>query len=163
MRLEVRPYCDDDIAAMMEVWNEVVEAGDAFPQTEPLTEQTAREFFGEQTCTGVASAQGRIVGLYIVHPNNVGRCAHVANASYAVSSHVRGMGVGRALVTDSLERAARAGFRGMQFNAVVVGNEFAIHLYENMGFTRVGTIPGGFHNASGVYEDMFIYYRSCVD
>ena len=27
-----------------------------------------------------------IVGLYILHPNNIGRCGHICNASYAVKS-----------------------------------------------------------------------------
>ena len=39
---------------------------------------------------------GRVLGLYILHPNNVGRCGHIANASYAVSSAARGKGIGRA-------------------------------------------------------------------
>ena len=31
---------------------------------------------------------GCIVGLYILHPNNVGRCGHIANASYAVAGNL---------------------------------------------------------------------------
>ncbi len=86
---------------------------------------------------------------------------HVANASYAVASSARGLGLGRALVKDSLAQAARKGFRGLQFNAVVARNEGAIHLYEYLGFTRVGTIPGGFVNGFGNFEDMHIYYKDC--
>jgi ribosomal protein S18 acetylase RimI-like enzyme len=88
---------------------------------------------------------------------------HVANASYAVASSARGLGLGRELVKDSLAQAARKGFRGLQFNVVVATNEAAIHLYEDLGFTRVGTVPGGFCNFLGGYEDMHIYYKSCVD
>ncbi|WP_080797604.1 GNAT family N-acetyltransferase [Arabiibacter massiliensis] len=162
MALEIRPYREEDLAGMMKVWNEVVEGGEAFPQIEPLTLETAREFFAEQTLSVVAVIGTRLFGLYILHPNNVGRCAHVANASYAVASSARGVGLGRALVEDSLAQAARKGFRGLQFNAVVAGNAGAIHLYEDMGFTRVGTIPGGFVNFMGAYEDMHIYYKSTL-
>ena len=49
-----RPYTADDIKAMVRIWNEVVEAGDAFPQVTPLTEQNADEFFSAQTVTMVA-------------------------------------------------------------------------------------------------------------
>ena len=31
---------------------------------------------------------------YILHPNNIGRCGHIANASYAVSSKSRGLHIG---------------------------------------------------------------------
>lgn len=162
MALEIRPYREGDLAGMAKVWNEVVEAGNAFPQIDPLTYETVVDFFGAQTLATVADLDGRIMGLYILHPNNVGRCAHVANASYAVASSARGLGLGRALVEDSLEQAARKGFRGLQFNAVVVSNLGAIHLYEDLGFTRVGTVPGGFVNGVGAYEDMHIYYKDCV-
>lgn len=160
MALEIRPYREEDLPGMIKVWNEVVEGGEAFPQIEPLTLDAAREFFAEQALTTVAAIDSKLFGLYILHPNNVGRCAHIANASYAVASSARGVGLGRALVEDSLEQAAKKGFLGLQFNAVVASNEGAIHLYEDMGFTRVGTIPGGFVNFMGSYEDMHIFFKS---
>ena len=163
MALEIRPYREEDLAGMIKVWNEVVEAGNAFPQIMPLSLDDAHTFFAEQALTTVAVVDTKLFGLYILHPNNVGRCAHVANASYAVVSSARGLGLGRELVKDSLEQAARLGFRGLQFNAVVASNAGAIHLYEDLGFTRVGTIPQGFCGNMGGYEDMYIYYRDCVD
>ena len=33
----VRKYETSDLEAMVAIWNEVVDAGDAFPQEEPLT------------------------------------------------------------------------------------------------------------------------------
>ena len=163
MALEIRPYREEDLAGMCKVWNEVVEAGNAFPQIMPLSIDEARAFFAEQALTTVAVVEGKLFGLYILHPNNVGRCAHVANASYAVVSSARGLGLGRELVKDSLAQAARLGFRGLQFNAVVASNAGAVHLYEDLGFARVGTVPRGFCNNMGAYEDMHIYYKECVD
>ena len=80
--MTIREYEEDDIDGMIAVWNEIVEAGDAFPQEEPLTHDTGKEFFATQTYTGVALDEGgEVVGLYILHPNNVGRCGHICNAS----------------------------------------------------------------------------------
>ena len=42
---------------------------------------------------------------------------------------------------------------------MVASNERAIALYEDLGFQRIGRIPGGFRNKDGVYEDIFIYYH----
>ncbi|WP_296008971.1 GNAT family N-acetyltransferase [uncultured Adlercreutzia sp.] len=154
-----RPYREADLEAMTAIWNEVVEAGNAFPQTEPLTLEEARTFFAEQSHTAVATVNGQVRGLYILHPNNVGRCGHVSNASFAVASDSRGEGIGRLLVEDALRASAACGFRGLQFNAVVASNTRAQALYESLGFTRIGMIPGGFLNGKGVYEDMFIYYH----
>ena len=157
-----RPYREEDLPAMVEIWNEVVEAGNAFPQTDPLDTGGARTFFAEQSHTAVATVNGRIRGLYILHSNNIGRCGHVANASFAVAGESRGEGIGRLLVEDCLRQTAACGFRGLQFNAVVASNERARALYEKLGFTRVGMIPGGFLNKDGVYEDMYIYYHATV-
>ena len=94
----IRAYTDADVPAMVEIWNEVVEEGVAFPQEECLTLETGKAFFAAQTCCGVAEAEGRVVGLYILHPNNVGRCGHICNASYAVSTRCRGQHIGKKLV-----------------------------------------------------------------
>lgn len=156
----VRAYQEKDISAMAAIWNEVVEEGVAFPQEDFLEEKTGTMFFGEQSYCGVAEQEenGEILGLYILHPNNVGRCGHICNASYAVASRSRGLHIGEKLVLDCIEQARRIGFRVLQFNAVVASNTHARHLYERIGFTQLGTIPGGFRMKDGRYEDICPYY-----
>lgn len=99
------------------------------------------------------------MGLYILHPNNVGRCGHIGNASYAVRRQLRGAHIGEKLVLDCLAMAAQKGFRILQFNAVVAQNIHAIHLYERLGFTRLGTVEGGFRTPDGSYEDIILFYH----
>ena len=86
MNIKLREYTSKDAAAACEIWNQVVDDGVAFPQEEDLTEESGDAFFKEQTYTGLAENEetGEVVGLYILHPNNVGRCGHICNASYAV-------------------------------------------------------------------------------
>ncbi|MDO4260789.1 MAG: GNAT family N-acetyltransferase [Eubacteriales bacterium] len=161
MHVIVRAYTEADLDAMNRIWNEVVEDGTAFPQEEKLTEETGRAFFAEQTYAAVAedADTGEILGLYILHPNNIGRCGHICNASYAVSAFRRGLHIGELLVRDCLEQGRRFGFRVLQFNAVVAGNIHARHLYERLGFVQLGVIPGGFRRKDGIYEDICPYYR----
>ena len=155
----VRKYEDRDLPEMICIWNEVVEDGVAFPQEEFLDEDTGKEFFDSQTYTGVAEKEGKVVGLYILHPNNIGRCGHICNASYAVSSDVRGRHIGEKLVKDCLEQGRVLGFKVLQFNAVVESNIHARHLYERLGFVQLGTIPGGFRMKDGHYENICPYYH----
>ncbi len=155
----VRKYEEKDIPAMTEIWNEVVLAGTAFPQIEPLSAQTALAFFSGQSFSGVAEKNGRIAGLYVLHPNNVGRCGHLSNASYAVTSSARGCGIGERLVIHSLKKGKELGFRVLQFNAVVRSNTGAIRLYEKLGFVKLGIVPGGFLRKDGVYEDIVLFYH----
>ena len=116
--------------------------------------------FKEQTYTGIAenTETGEVVGLYILHPNNIGRCGHISNASYAVRRDIRGEHIGEKLVLDCLKMAKEKGFHVMQFNAVVASNTHALHLYERIGFTKLGVIPGGFRMPDGHYEDIIPHY-----
>lgn len=158
--MTIREYHVADLDGMIAIWNEVVEAGDAFPQEEPLTHETGTGFFASQTYVGVAVGEGgKIMGLYILHPNNIGRCGHIANASYAVSSSCRGQHIGEKLVLDCLEQAKAHGFGILQFNAVVEGNVHARHLYERLGFTQLGMIPGGFRMKDGSFANICPYFR----
>lgn len=160
MRVIVREYNSADEADMIRIWNEVVEDGEAFPQEELLNGTTGRSFFAEQTYCGVAVDEtGHVLGLYILHPNNVGRCGHICNASYAVSRDCRGVHIGEQLVKDCLVMGKKLGYRILQFNAVVASNVHARHLYERLGFTQLGTIPEGFRMKDGHYEDICPYYH----
>ena len=156
----VRKFEDKDIPQMISIWNEIVDEGIAFPQEELLDEVSGKVFFDSQSYTGVAEEDGVITGLYILHPNNVGRCGHICYASYAVSSKVRGQHIGEKLVLDCLGKAAELGFKVLQFNAVVESNTHARHLYERLGFVQLGTIPGGFRMKDGHYENICPYYHS---
>lgn len=155
----IRKYTSEDIPQMIHIWNEVVEDGIAFPQIECLDVERGTEFFCEQSYCGVAEGEsGDLLGLYILHPNNVGRCGHICNASYAVASSARGNHIGEALVRDSIEQGKAHSFRILQFNAVVRSNTAARKLYEKLGFTPLGVIPNGFLSKNGEYVDIVPYY-----
>lgn len=156
--MEVIPFDEKYINDVNLIWNEVVAEGVAFPQEDELTEETGLKFFKSQSFTGLAIKDGEVIGLYILHPNNVGRCGHISNASYAVKSDIRGMGVGEMLVRHSIKKAGELGFRILQFNAVVKNNVRALKLYEKIGFTKLGVIPGGFRLKDGSYEDIIPHY-----
>lgn len=108
--MEIRKYREKDIPAMISIWNKVVEDGEAFSQEDFLNDTTGADFFAAQTYCGVADNNGKIVGLYILHPNNIGRCGHIANASYAVDNDHRGEHIGEKLVDDCLVQAKQYGF-----------------------------------------------------
>ena len=162
MEINIRKAVKSDYPAMVKIWNEVVEDGIAFPQLDLLDENSGAEFFGSQTYCAVAenTESHEILGLYILHPNNVGRCSHICNASYAVKSTCRGKGAGKVIVEHCLFIAKQKGFKVLQFNAVVTSNVKALKLYENLGFVKLGTVPQGFENKDGVFEDIILFYHT---
>ena len=100
MALEIRPYREEDLARMIKVWNEVEEAGEAFPQVEPLTMETARAFFAEQTLTTVASqlrlatrpVRARLVAIAPASPS---RRSHRRRAARVVARNGRNHSLNR--------------------------------------------------------------------
>jgi len=51
-----------------------------------------------------------------------------------------------------------AGYRGIQFNAVVETNTSAVRLRQALGFEIVGTVPGAFRSASEGYVGLHVMY-----
>lgn len=158
--LKIEAYREKHTNDAIAIWNDIVEDGIAFPQKEKLDAQTGDDFFKSQSFTGIAidADSGEVVGLYILHPNNVGRCGHISNASYAVKKNKRGQHIGEFLVKDCLAKAKEIGFRILQFNAVVATNTSALKLYKKLGFTQLGVIPKGFLLKDGSYEDIIPHY-----
>lgn len=154
----IRNFQKQDIPEMICIWNEVVEAGCAFPQEELLDEKTGLDFFASQTYTAVAEADEKIAGLYILHPNNIGRCGHICNASFAVDSRSRGNHIGKQLVQDCIRQARLHHFGILQFNAVVESNICARRLYEKVGFIQLGVIKNGFRMKDETYANICPYY-----
>ena len=93
-----------------------------------------------------------------MHPNNVGRCGHISNASYAVKKDKRGQHIGEFLVKNCIIKAKELGFKILQFNAVVATNTSALKLYKKLGFTQLCTIPNGFLMKDEHYEDIIPHY-----
>ena len=158
----VEAYTKKNILPAIEIWNEIVREGIAFPQEDELTEITGDEFFSAQSFTGIAKDTDtkEILALYILHPNNVGRCGHICNASYAVKSNLRGRHIGEFIVKHCIEKARELGFKILQFNAVVAENIHARNLYRRLGFIELGIIPKGFRMPDGTFADIIPQYLS---
>lgn len=157
-----RRYENKDLEEMTRQWNIILEDGVAFPGTELYDIDSFKEMIEAQTEVRSMIVDDKVAGFYILHPNNIGRCSHVSNASFVLDPAFRGQHLGHYLVEDCIAQAKINGFRGMQFNAVVDSNKAALHIYEKCGFKKVGTIPGGFLLKDGTYSDMHILYLSLI-
>lgn len=105
----------------------------------------------------------RLVGMYRLIANQRDRGAHVANASFMVSPAAQGVGVGKLLGRDCLDRARRQGYLAMQFNYVVSSNTPAVLLWKKLGFSIVGTLPRAYHHRLLGYVDVYVMYQLLED
>ena len=158
--IRVRRAVADDWPAIWRIFSAVVGAGDTYTYAPDTSEVEARRLWmGDGFITCVAEREGETVGTYLVKPNQPGLGAHVANGGYMVRPDAFGGGIGAALCEHSLAEARAAGYRAMQFNAVVSTNTRAVALWERFGFRIIGTVPEGFRHAQRGYVDLLIMYR----
>ena len=137
--------------------------GDTYAFDPGMSREDALAYwFGTGTHTFVVENDRRVVGTYILKANQAGPGAHVANAAYMVAKDARGLGVGRKMAKHSLTEARQLGFRAMQFNFVVSTNASAIHLWQQLGFKIVGTLPSAFRHPEAGYVDVYVMFRSLL-
>ncbi|OON82601.1 GNAT family N-acetyltransferase [Streptomyces tsukubensis] len=158
----IREATDEDWAAVWPFFHEIVAAGDTFTYPTDLSEEQGREwwFLSAPSRTVVAvDESGAVRGTAKMNANQPGNGDHVASASYMVDPAYSGKGVGRALCEYSIDWARTAGFRRMQFNAVVETNTHAVKLYRALGFEVVGTMPEGFRHPTLGHVGLHIMQR----
>jgi GNAT superfamily N-acetyltransferase len=150
----VGPLAAHETESLFALFADAVAAGDGYPHAPPLTRDVFEGTWVRPVSVVVAARLGgELAGAYYLKPNFAGKAAHIANAGYLVAHRLRGQGVGRVLVEDSIWRAPLVGFDAIQFNLVFESNP-ARALYERLGWREIGRIP----DAVGG-EDAVIYWR----
>ncbi|MGH7983296.1 MAG: GNAT family N-acetyltransferase [Candidatus Udaeobacter sp.] len=161
--MKIRAAAEADHDAIWNIFHAIVAVGDTYALDPKMScEEALAYWFRGDTHTYVAEKDGRVAGTYILRPNQPGPGSHVANAAFMVASDAQRLGVGRKMAEHCLSEARRMGFRAMQFNFVVSTNAPAIHLWEQLGFKIVGTLPGAFHHPEQGYVDVYVMYRSLL-
>jgi L-amino acid N-acyltransferase YncA len=160
--MRIRTATDEDWPRIYPFYAAIMAEGKtyAFPERQSLEE--ARPWWMEQPPgqAVVAVQDDTIVGSAKMGANRPGRGAHVATASFLVDPAHQGRGIGRALGQYVVDWARAAGFRGIQFNAVVEANAPAVHLWQSLGFEIIGTVPEAFdHPEHGLVGLHVMYHR----
>jgi GNAT superfamily N-acetyltransferase len=151
--VEIRTASEDDWPQIWPFFAAIVAAGDTYAYPDDLTLESARDLWMERPpgLTVVAVDGDVVLGSAKMGPNRPGRGAHVATASFMVDPAHQGRGVGRALGNHVVDWARAAGYRSMQFNAVVETNTAAVALWQSLGFDVLTTVPGAFdHRQHGL-------------
>jgi L-amino acid N-acyltransferase YncA len=162
--MEIRAATEADCDAIWNIFHEIVAAGDTYAFDPKMSREEALAYWlRADTDTYVLEKDGVVVGTYVLRPNQAGPGSHVANAAFMVALDAQGLGVGRIMAEHCLTEARRMGFRAMQFNFVVSTNMPAIHLWEQLGFKIVGTLPGAFHHPGKGYVDVYVMFRSLLE
>lgn len=159
--MEIRETVVEDWEAIYPIFTHVVATGESYAYADGLSSEAARALWIEEPPgrTVVALEHGAVVGTAKMGPNRPGRGAHVATASFMVAPSAQGHGVGRSLGEHVIEWATDAGYRAIQFNAVVETNVAAVKLWRSLGFAILATVPDAFDHARLGFVGLNIMYR----
>jgi len=158
--VDIRAADNQDWPRIWPFFSQIVTAGETYAYPDDLTPGSARSWWMEDAPgrTVVAVDGETVLGSAKMGSNRPGRGAHVSTASFMVDPAHRGRGVGRALGRYAVEWAQAAGYRGMQFNAVVETNA-AVALWQSLGFEIIGTVPEAFDHPTHGLVGLHVMYR----
>lgn len=162
-RMLIREADSSDWPAVWPFFHQIVAAGETFTYPVDLGKEEGRDWWllSEPARTVVAvDDTGTVLGMAKMNRNHMGNAGHIASASFMAASAHEGRGAGRALGEYTIEWARGAGFRAIQFNAVVETNVRAVSLYRSLGFDVLGTLPEGFHHPVHGYVGLHIMHRA---
>lgn len=158
--MTIREATLNDTNGIWEIFEQVVKPGDTYAfDPDSSRDDMLKLWFAPTMSVYVAEENNKILGTYFIKPNQVGLGAHIANCGYMVHAETRGRGLGKQLCEHSLVTARERGYKGMQFNFVVSTNTTAVKLWQNLGFSIIGTIPGGFKHRQLGYVDAYIMFQ----
>lgn len=157
--MRIREATTEDWREIFAFFAEIVAAGETYAYDEMASDEARALWLpGRPNRTVVALDGDRVLGSALMGPNRPGRGSHVATGSVMVAPDSGGRGVGRALGEHLIGWARDAGYRGIQFNAVVGTNTRAVALWRSLGFVIVGTVPGAFRSASHGFVALHVMY-----
>ena len=139
--INVRHATENDVPAMLEIYNEIILNTTAVWHNEPHTLQMRQEWFALKQEQGypvfVAEQNSVLTGFSTIGPFRpwVGYRFTVENSVY-VSAEKRGQGIAKLLIPPIIEAA-----RQLKLHAIVAGieatNEASIALHNKFGFIEV--------------------------
>ncbi len=160
--MEVREAVPDDWEAIWPFFREIAAAGETYAYDPEMSEADARAMWMvAPPGTAIVATEGdRVIATASAYANRDGPGSHVASASFMVDPSYAGRGAGRALGEWVVDWATRAGFKAIQFNAVVETNERAVRLWRSLGFEVIGTVPEAFRLPDGRYVGLHVMHRA---
>jgi L-amino acid N-acyltransferase YncA len=163
--IQIRPATESDFEQMWEIFHAHVAAGETYSFAPDTPRHECFDYWFGPGITSFVAVMGaeRLLGMYKLMPNQVGRGAHVANASYMVSPAAQGVGIGKLLGRHSLDEARRQDYLAMQFNYVVSTNLAAVTLWKKLGFAIIGTLPKAYRHQRLGYVDAYVMYQLLDD
>jgi len=137
----IRPATNDDVGAIVGIYNWAVNQTFATIDSEPLSAEEAADWWethARRSRLIVATDDSGVIGWARLFPWKQRGIDVVEDLVYVDPVH-HGRGIGRALLTELIKQATGLGYRTI-VATVATDNRSGLQLHEKLGFESVGTI-----------------------
>jgi L-amino acid N-acyltransferase YncA len=144
--MKIRDAVADDLPAIVDIYNTAVATRTSTAQLEPVTVESRRDWLAEHTPDRhpfwVLEIDTLVAG-WLTLKSFLPRRAYrgTAEVSVYVSENFRRRGIARRLLEEAISRAPALEIHAM-VGLIFAHNEASLKLFEAMGFTRWGLLPG---------------------
>lgn len=157
----IREMTKADFDSFWPAFEAIIKAQETYNYSPSMSFTEAYHHWCEESLKAfVMERDQQIVGTYYVKANAKGPGDHICTCGYMVANQAQGQGIGRKLCAHSQDIARGLNFKAMVFNSVVATNEIAIHLWQDIGYRIVGTIPKSYRHAQCGLVDSYIMFKS---
>ena len=156
----IRPATNDDVKAIVGIYNWAVNQTFATIDSEPLSTEEAAAWWeqhGRRSKLIVATDESGVIGWARLFPWKQRGIDVVEDLVYVDPVH-HGRGIGRALLTELIKQAQGLGYKTI-VATVATDNRSGLQLHSKLGFETVGTI----RNAANKFDrwmDITLVQRS---
>jgi len=143
----IRPATNDDVGAIVGIYNWAVNQTFATIDSEPLSAEEAADWWethARRSRLIVATDDSGVIGWARLFPWKQRGIDVVEDLVYVDPVH-HGRGIGRALLTELIKQATGLGYRTI-VATVATDNRSGLQLHEKLGFESVGTIRNAANN-----------------
>jgi ribosomal protein S18 acetylase RimI-like enzyme len=155
----------DDLDDMLDFINSLVEEEAMIAANQKQTRESEIDFLARKLTSlekdriihVVAEVEGKMVGSCEIEPRP-GRFSHVGVLGMSVKEGYREVGIGQELMKEVERQAAKRGLESIMLE-VFATNDRAIHVYEKMGYRRIGAIPDGIKYKGGYVDGVYMFKR----
>jgi L-amino acid N-acyltransferase YncA len=160
--MKIRDAVEADLSAIIDIYNVAIATRISTAQLEPVTVESRRRWLSEHSPDRrpfwVTEIDGQIAG-WLTIKSFLPRCAYsgTVELSVYVSEKFRRRGVGRALLEETIARAAQLEIIAM-VGLIFAHNEPSLKLFKRLGFERWGLLPR-VAQLDGIERDLTIVGR----